>query len=129
MRRYPTREGIVVPLYELELPQSNIDRLETQNVNNHHMEFTRKSFGRFLITRTLRELYDLQTDLPLDVHAWLHKNYAPPEFPSPQQAMARLAQAYFSDEPLQRKASKGYAKREFTPDLWQRLNEEYEEIK
>lgn len=129
MRRYPTRNGIAVPIYELDIPQSGLDPGIDHNTNLHHLEFTRRAMGQFLMTRTLRSIYDLQHDLPLDTHNWLHRHYSAPQFPTPQQAMARLAQAYFSGEPLQRKASKGYAKREFTPDLWLALNQEYEQIK
>lgn len=89
MERYPTRNGIAISPYELVLPQAH-----TKNFNNHHSHFTRKKFERHAVTTALRNLERHQYEMPVDVHEALHDMYAPPEFPSEQQAAREVIDAY-----------------------------------
>ena len=95
---YPTRNGISIPTHELELPESKLDLRRPESFNTHHREWSRRSMGRFSITRTLRDLTRLQDILPKDVHQELHRLYTPPELPTIRQAMAEVMDAYDNDE-------------------------------
>lgn len=129
MKEYPTENGIAVALHEIHLPPSRLNTQKRHNTNRHHRQWERRKYGKFLITQTLRDLEYLQNVMPIDQHAWLHAEYAPPKFPTPQQAMARLAVAYFNDEKIIRRVSGKYKPYDFTDDLWERLNEEYNVVK
>lgn len=94
MEAYPTRNGIAVPPSELELPESQLNLGDLGNFNTHHLEYTRRSFGRFALSQCLRDLERLQTSLPRDVHQALHDTYAPPEFPTEYQAASEIMEAY-----------------------------------
>lgn len=126
---YPTRNGISIPSSELDLPETRLDLSQGFTENTHHLEFTRRSMGRLLITQTLRDLSGLQEIQPLDVHAYLHKAYEPPKFPTLRQAMGRLMIARDTGEKLRIKADVGYEEDDITDDLWKRLNSEYHSLK
>ena len=126
---YPTRRGIAIPSSELGLPETRLDLDRPHTTNNHHMAWTRRKCGEFLITQTLRDLEGLQEQLPIDVHAYLHKIYDPPKFPTVEEAMTRVMQAYDNDEMLQVKADKGYELRPITDDLIGLLSKEYTELR
>lgn len=98
--RYPTREGISIPITELELPPSELDLSIPHNFNNHHHEWTRRRMGDFAITQTLRDLERHQSVMPRDVHDWLHRAYDPPVFPTVEQAMREVMDAYDNNELL-----------------------------
>ena len=92
--RWPTREGISVPVTETELPESRLNLEKEGNFNNHHNEWTRKRMGEFVITRTLRDLSRHQFVIPKDTHDYIHRNFDPPEFPTIEQAMKEVMDAY-----------------------------------
>ena len=89
MRAYPTREGIAVSPYELDLPQTH-----TKEKNSHHAHFTRRSFEKHATLLALRNLERHQYVMPVDVHNELHKRYEPPEMPSYEQAAKEVIDAY-----------------------------------
>ena len=126
---YPTRNGISIPSSELGLPATRLDLERPFTTNNHHRQWSARSMGRFLITKTLRDLEGLQEKLPIDVHTYLHKIYEPPKFPTIDEAMERVMQAYDSGEQLQIKADIGYELRPITDDLVNKLNREYTELR
>ena len=92
--RWPTREGISVPVTEIELPKSHLNPDKEGNFNNHHNEWTRKRMGEFAITRTLRDLSRHQFVIPKDTHDYIHRNFGAPEFPTIEQAMKEVMDAY-----------------------------------
>lgn len=94
----PTRNGISIPICELELPESALNLERPENFTNHHHEWQRRAMGRFSITQTLRDLDRHQTPLPRDVHNALHNKYEPPRFPTLQQAMEEVDNAYHNGE-------------------------------
>ena len=98
--RWPTREGISVPVTEIELPKSRLNLEKEGNFNNHHNEWTRRRMGDFVITRTLRSLSRHQFVIPKDVHEELHRVYDPPEFPTVEQAMKEVMDAYDNMEDI-----------------------------
>ena len=97
---YPTREGISIPVHELDLPGSNLDLSRPESFNNHHNEWQRKQMGRFAITQTLRDLSRHQFIIPRDVHEKLHDIYDPPRFPRPEEALAEVERAYEAGESM-----------------------------
>lgn len=100
-RSYPIRNGIAIPTCEIELPESRLDPENKYSFNNHHLNFTRREFGKLAILQTLRDLQVQQDRMPVDVHGWLHKYYAPPELPTPEQAMTEVLRAYDAKESMQ----------------------------
>lgn len=98
---YPTRNGISIPVHELELPESSLNLERPENYNNHHAEWQRRQMGRFAITQTLRDLERHQFLLPRDVHQELHKMYEPPRFPTLREALDEVEEAYAKDETMQ----------------------------
>lgn len=125
--KYPTREGIAIPIRELDLPVCR--ESERSKQNNHHLEFTRRRMGQFLITQTLRDLLDLQEVMPVVTHNILHDRYQPPEFPTIEQAMTRLDDAFYNQETLKIRYPGGYYTSVITRDHWLDLNKEYRELK
>lgn len=93
MRAYPTREGIAVSPYELDLPQTH-----TKEKNNHHAHFTRRTFEQHATHLALRNLERHQYVMPTDVHNELHRRYQPPELPSYEQAAREVIDAYDQGE-------------------------------
>ena len=96
--KWPTREGISVPVTEIDLPQSQLNLWIPQNFENHHNEWVKSRMAEHVITQTLRDLRRHQFPLPKDVHRQLHKQWAPPEFPTPEQAMKEVMEAYDAGE-------------------------------
>lgn len=123
----PTRNGISVPLHELELPETRLDINRPENLNNHHNEWQRRDMGRFAITQTLRDLTRHQFLLPKDVHQDLHRLYEPPKFPTLQQALDEVEEAYQSQETLQVYLidQKRYEQFPISDNLMQKLHKEY----
>lgn len=126
---YPTRNGIAVPVSELALPSTRLDLSQEYTTNNHHLEFSRRNMGRFLITQTLRDLQLMQEQMPVDVHAYLHKIYEPPEFPSIKQAMSRVILAIERGEQLNLKADRGYSLHDISEVHKKQIHLEYNRLK
>lgn len=98
MKAYPTRNGIAVPVFEINLPSSTVDPENPDNFNNHHNEWTRRRMGELSVTQALRDLERHQFVMPIDVHNWLHANYSQPEMPTTQQAAIEVIDAYDKGE-------------------------------
>ena len=126
---YPTRRGISIPSSELDLPETRLDLRRQHTTNNHHMEWSRRSMGRFLITQTLRDLEGLQEVLPLDVHTLLHKRYEPPRFPTVDEAMDRVIEAYDNAEQMKVKAGNKYVLQPITDIHYKQIIMEYNRLK
>ncbi len=131
MVKYPTRDGIPVPIHEVDLPKSKLDLSRPESFDNHHNAWTRRSFGRFLLTRTLRNLESMQFTIPKDVHASLHRIYQPPEFPTKEQALARVRAAYESGEKLKVYdiESRAYILYGLTDGIMQDIADEYQYLR
>ena len=110
-RRYPTKNGIAVSPFELDLPYSG-ERRE----NNHHGNFTRRAFSRLAVTEALRNLDRHQYLLPVDTHNYLHRVYSPPEMPTPEQAAREVIDAYEHGEQFKVRG-RGYEYRDIPKDL------------
>lgn len=126
---YPTRKGISIPSSELELPETRLDLSKEFTTNNHHMEWSRRLMGKFLITQTLRDLKSMQEEMPIDVHSYLHKIYEPPRFPTVEEAMARVEEAYLFGEKMNVKANRGYVEHPITDVHWKQIQLEYNRVK
>lgn len=87
-----------MPVTELGLPESNLDLELPQNFNNHHNAWTRRRMGEFAITQTFRDLARHQFLMPRDTHANLHLMFDPPKFPTLEQAMGEVMEAYEAKE-------------------------------
>ena len=124
MTRYPTRNGIAIPPYELSLPGSRLDLGNTRNFNNHHNEWTRRTMGRLTVTQTLRDLARLQFILPKDVHERLHRTYEPPMLPTIAQAIDEIMDAYENGESLKVLQTRHYVEVGITEQLIQHIKNE-----
>jgi len=98
--KYPSRNGIPIPIYELDLPPSNCEIL-----NNHHNCWTARKFGQSILFLAVRNLETHQFLMPVDQHAYLHSVYDPPELPTPQQAINELERALDAAESLKTRHS------------------------
>jgi hypothetical protein len=87
---YPTRQGVAISPFELELPPSNLNHEASRNYNNHHLAFTRKMYGKQTLYIVFRNLDHLQKYMLVDQHDWLHREYEPPLMPTPQQAIHEI---------------------------------------
>lgn len=131
MRPYPTRNGLAVPTCEVDLPESRLNLRNPKNFNNHHLEFSRRTFGKSALLMTLRDLEFMQEALPMDVHNMgrlnLHNIYSPPKLPTPRQAMDRIDQAYETDERLKiwNAELKQYEYHTLTSQAFKSLKREY----
>ena len=127
--RYPTVRGIAVPTSELNLPESRLDLSKPESFNTHHLEFQRRNIGRFIITQTLRDLEGMQEIMPRDVHQALHERYGEPEFPTIQQAMARISLAYDTGEQMRVwTPGEGYIYHDFTHIHRKQIAQEYNRL-
>ncbi|HWT40290.1 MAG TPA: hypothetical protein VN081_03390 [Dongiaceae bacterium] len=95
---YPTGErNFVVSPLELNFPSST----EPERKNNHHLYWTYKRMGEFLITRTFRDLIHNQLEMPVDTHSALHQRYSPPEkLPSLADMIEQIEMAHLTEEPM-----------------------------
>ena len=125
--KWPTREGISIPVTEVELPKSQLNLWVPQNFENHHNEWVKRRMGEHVITQTLRDLQRHQFPLPKDVHRQLHKQWAPPEFPTPEQAMKEVMEAYDAGEYMRvySMEDKRYVPVAFDEARLNALNDEY----
>ena len=129
--RYPTgRNGMSLPVCELELPPSKLDLREDHSWNNHHMQWERRKYGQHLIYQTLRNLDRLQIVLPVDVHNSLHDKYSPPEMPSLKQASDEIMEAWDELEGIKiyRGREKGYVEREIPYEVIINIRQNYSDF-
>lgn len=78
-REYPNVNGFPVSPGELELPPTMLNPERQDSYNNHHLCWTARRMGEFVITQTWRDLAKNQAILPKDIHAVLHDRYEPPK--------------------------------------------------
>ena len=91
--QYPTRNGIAIPAYELDLPETKLDINHHYEVSNHHDCWYAKKFGNQILYMTLRKLEICQSILPNDVHTHIHNTYEQPRLPRPCQAYNYIIKA------------------------------------
>lgn len=91
---YPTRNGLPISPFELDLPASRERRR-----NNHHSAWTASVMSRLAVTQTFRDLEAYQDIMPLDQHNWIHHEYEPPRIDL-QAVFDRVMQAYDLSERL-----------------------------
>lgn len=120
-RHYPTRNGIAISPYELELP-----RAETFETNNHHGEFEARHFGKNIILTMVRNLAVEQWELPKDQHCWIHMFYLEPKLPTLYQAMDKIEEQLDCGGLLKIKhKGKGYIERPLTEQDYKQCVEYY----
>lgn len=129
-RRYPTRDGIAIPLEEIDLPETKLSNRK-DNLNNHHHEWVKKHMAEFALTQTLRDLTRHQTMLFKDQHDWVHRTFQPPVFPTPRQALDEVMEAYELNETLNLYVidQKSYVQVGIPDSLIDTLKQEYEHYK
>ena len=95
--QYPTRDGIAVSPFELNLPDTRRpDKRKYRS--NHHTHYTAPRFSKSSTLQAMRNLSRHQVILPNDVHRFIHDNYEPPELPSEPQAAKEIIDAYENGE-------------------------------
>ena len=127
MRIYPSREGVPIPLEEIDLPESNLDPTVENNFNIHHNLWTKKAMARSAITQTMRDLKKHQFELPKDTHNWLHRNFSPPKMPTIEQAMKEVMDTYmdFGSMQVYDQAARGYIVTDIPFETIMAIREEY----
>lgn len=99
-RPYPTTERhFVIPPNELNLPETTLPDTP-ENRNNHHLYWEYRKLGRFLITKTFRDLEHNQLEMPRDIHTVLHQRFGPPELPSLEDMVEQIEMAHVLGENL-----------------------------
>ena len=125
MNRYPTREGMPVPVREIELPPTQHERAEPSNIDNHHLLYTRKKFGQFILSQLTRDLDEYQHVMFRDQHEALHRRYEDMYLPTPRQMMDRVDQAYQNNELLRLGPAMHPVYAEITDEQYQIAKKEY----
>lgn len=105
MRPYPSRNGLPLPVIDVDLPESRLPYPD-RHTNNHHLLFPRKRYELGgIIYATLRDLESMQYLMPKDVHnigkLTLHTMYSPPRMPKPLVAVDYICEVYEQGERLQ----------------------------
>jgi len=126
--RYPTSHGIAVNPLDIWLPESHLNTEKDKNYNNHHTEFYARMYGGFLLYRVFHDLASNQQYMPLDVHAWLHEHYGPPEMPKPIEALTAIEQAWDTQGMLQVRKSGGYIQRPVDKSIVDLCINDYDKI-
>lgn len=129
-REVPTTHGgIPVDPRELDMPVTMMD-IEFQNeVNNHHMMWMRKLFGRTAISQTFRDLNINQLVWPKDTHNTFHALYDPIKTLPDPVAMLDIIDEQRQMNGLLRYGSAGLPRyRKIDDELWSQLMNEYNEL-
>ncbi len=126
MERYPTKEGIAVPIYDVYLPESEYSRDSYKYTNNHHGAWTARALGKSAVTIALRNLDRHQYVMPIDIHNWLHSHYEPPEMPTGEQAAREVVDAYDQGEQFKIKGKGGYRLQNIPLEMVDRFIEQYD---
>lgn len=79
MRRYPTRNGLAVPIEEVGFERVAHER---RNTNNHHLYFDRAWYSDVRYRSVFRNLLPHLQTLRIADHEQLHDTYSPPVMPS-----------------------------------------------
>ena len=109
---YPMHGANFVPPSELDLLPSH-----TRKENLHHLAFTRRQMGRFLITQTFRDLDRNQVVMPIDQHVQLHEDYGAPRLPRIEDIMDVIDEAYQTGEQLRYGSAHAPIYKPITPGL------------
>lgn len=129
-REYPTVNGFPVHPYELELPPSRFNENRQYDFNNHHLCYTARRMGQFVLTQTWRDLDENQLVLPKDTHAVLHDRYDPPrELPGILDLVNHLDEAYDAGKLLRYGSANNPTYKTITPELRSLYLAEYEQLK
>lgn len=125
---YPTENGIAISPFELELPESKLNLNYDNNFNNHHNSWTKYKFGKSVLFKAFRRLESNQFALPLDTHVYLHEAFAPPEIPTPFQAMCAFENAVCRGERLKSGSVQSPHYQKIDSTLYKEVFECYENI-
>ena len=120
-RPYPVNErGFPIPVDELNLPN-----LVSDFENNHHLNYYARSFGRFVISDTFRNLESFQTMMPAKTHELLHQRYSGIQLPRFDHMIERIEQAKEEGEHLKVRALGGYVLHQISDIHIKTLKAEY----
>lgn len=76
--RYPTRNGLVVPITEIGFDEVPHERRRT---TNHHLYFCREWYTDTRYKQVFRGLLSHLVTMPIEQHQELHKIFEPPKIP------------------------------------------------
>ena len=79
--RYPTRNGLIIPPYELGFITPEENDFKYRRVTNHHHYWTRRQYEKTAVRHTFRNLVDNVSPLVVEQHRGLHDKYSPPPIP------------------------------------------------
>ena len=120
-RPFPTRNGVAINPFELDLPQFEGSK------NIHHWAWTKAAFGSLALFQTFRDLERHQTLLAIPTHNYIHAHYAPPEMPTVGQAMNTVMEAYDGSESLRIGSAGRFELIPITYSLIKQIKREYNE--
>lgn len=128
---YPT-DCNGIPLYPCEVNPAFIEPKpqELWKPNNHHMAYFAKTFGRFAISQTFRDLQSLQVPLPRWRHELIHDMYTGIRLPGFIEMMERIDEEKELGGQLQvfNKSTHQYELHPITDERWDALAEEYNRL-
>jgi len=130
---YPTRNGLAIHPMELELPESHLNPESTRNWNHHHMQWTRKQYGKQFLYFAFRSIETRQLHMLVDQHDWVHQEYDPPVMPTIQQALKEIERAKDAGEMLNlrqpAKAKGTYSREPITDEVLRKCIASYDSLR
>ncbi len=129
LEQYPTRNGIAVPAFELQLPETKIDLSHEFEFSNHHDCWYAKKFGSEILYLTLRKLEICQSVLPNDLHEHIHMTYEQPKLPRPYQAYTHITKAAEDGVMLKNGSANNPHYEAITDGLIKKVHENYKKLK
>jgi hypothetical protein len=121
--RYPSRNGLALPVQELGYEVVQWKRRET---SRHHLQFDRTDYMHTPLHRVFRGLLSRVVDMRIEDHNDLHKQYFSPIMPSNTQ-MIDCIEEYYSengtiDVVREKKTHETY---QLGYDTWQNIKSQY----
>jgi len=126
---YPTRNGISIPIHEIELPDTRLNIEKKGNTNRHHNEWTARTFGKNILLTIVRNIETNQLVMPIDTHVYLHELFDPPKPPTARQAIDEIERAKANNEMLCTKTKGHYEFNPISEQLFNQCIKTYNQIK
>jgi len=130
LEEYPTRNGIPIPAYELELPEFESDTYQKYEIiSNHHDCWSKKKFGKQILYIALRKLEICQSVLPNTMHSLIHATFESPRLPQPIQTYTYLLKAAENDVRLKTGTALNPKYQPISHELIERIHENYKQLR
>ena len=121
---YPTRNGLAVSPFELELPERT-----TEIKTNHHGCYFARLFGHSALHHCFRNLDSLQWQLPENQHQWIHDEYDAVRIPTPLQMWHAIHYAQERNQMLRYGSAKHFELQPITKGVIDKVDRAYHKLK